>query len=62
MHTTKTLNYKNILAEIAEERGLTELAQYITNFSFDKVEVKTIPTQTVYNITKYPEAECSGCQ
>lgn len=59
MHTTKTLNYKNILAEIAEERGLTELAQYITNFSFDKVELKTIPT--TFNITKMPEQTCDGC-
>lgn len=56
MHTTKTLNYKNILAEIAEERGLTELAEHIKQFNVEKTQSK------VFNITKMPEATCDGCQ
>lgn len=54
---TKTLNYKTILKEIAEERGLEQLAKYIESFQYTDIK-----EPVVYNITKMPESTCDGCQ
>lgn len=44
-----------MLSEIAEERGLTELAKHIKEFSISVIE------KPVYNITVMPEQSCDGC-
>ncbi len=59
LHTTKLLNYKKILSEIALERGLLELSVYIDKFDPSTSCAQDVPT---YNITKAPEATCDGCQ
>lgn len=57
------LNYQEVLASIASDKGLPELAKHIESFGFTP-ETST-PVNAVspkYNITKMPEATCDGCQ
>lgn len=67
MLETKTQNYKKILSEIAEERGLNDLAKHIQSFNMVERELKEIPTtfnipeKPIYNITIMPDQSCDGC-
>lgn len=63
MDTTTLHNYKRILSEIAIDKGLKELADFIQTFE-PKVPVEKGEHfgPPVYNITKLPEATCDGCQ
>ena len=61
------LNYQSILASIARDKGLNDLAAHIESFSKES-KVDAVLTESVgvpiykYNITKMPEATCDGCQ
>lgn len=57
------LNYQVVLASIARDKNLPELAKHIESFGF--TEETSAPVNDVspkYNITKMPEATCDGCQ
>jgi len=68
LYITKLLNYKKILSDIALERDLNELAEYINNYVPSSFKQPAVPEavpivqETVYNITRAPEATCDGCQ
>ena len=67
----KTEQYKKILSEIASERGLHELASYISLYGnkdmggqkvIEVTELKQAPQYAHLKITKMPEAHCDGCE
>ena len=61
----KLVNYRSILSDIAKDKGLDDLANYIKEYkeSPKKNEVlSNLVGAPVYNITTMPEATCDGCQ
>ena len=51
------MDYKELLASIARDKGDIVLSEYILAY-----KPKEVITKQKYNITLMPEATCDGCQ
>lgn len=54
------MDYKELLAGIAKDKGDIGLYEWI--MKYEKVEEVKPIIKPKYNITKMPEATCDGCQ
>jgi hypothetical protein len=57
------MDYKELLASIAKDKGDNDLYEYIMKYEkpVDKIDTYKAGAGK-FNITKMPEATCDGCQ